>query len=137
MYVSAGRLVMARITGSSPSAGWVSQALFRARNTPLYIDLMSVSDLRLKALSKFSSQIPHTCELRLHHLSSSHAHVQVKGRGTNSLLLFLPFQGLRLTFGSKETKVGCGTTQTHRQTATNSAGPHTAHMRLLIFLSRS
>ena len=61
----------ARITGSSQSAGWV--ALFRARNAsaPLYTDLMSVSDL--KVFSKFSSQIPHTCEFWLHHLSKSRA----------------------------------------------------------------
>jgi len=57
-----GSLLWARITGSSLSAGWVSQALFRARNASLYINIMSMSDV--KVLSKFYSQISHICELR-------------------------------------------------------------------------
>ena len=44
----------------------------RTECAALYSDLMSMSDL--KVLSKFSSQVSHTCELRLHRLSSSHAH---------------------------------------------------------------
>ena len=42
----------ARITGSSPHAGSVSQTLVRTRNAPLYIDLMGVP--HLKVLSKLS-----------------------------------------------------------------------------------
>ncbi len=63
----------ARISGFPLNTTWVIEQLSRAKNAPLVIDLLGTP--ALETISMFPSHLPHTRELRLRGLTTSHVKV--------------------------------------------------------------